>query len=301
VAVKLRLRREGTKKRPHYRIVAADTRSPRDGLPFRQLTWDGRTVGEWGDELEGSVLINLAGELVDRRPTKANIDLLRSSRVEPTLALGQASRVSRPALWVQASSTAIYGDAGEAVITEESEIPPGPPQMPGVALPWEQAAKEASADRHIIFRMSLVLDADTPVLDRLTLLVKLGLGGRISTGQQWVSWIHVRDMLRALRFVVDHEIEGTMNVTSPNPVHNQTLMKELRKQLHRPWSPPTPGPLVKVGAWLMGSDPAIALTGRKCIPARLLDLGFEFELPMEVELGLSDTIAVAGSTRTISP
>lgn len=236
-------------------------------------------MGEWAGELEGSVLINLAGELVDRRPTKANIDLLRSSRVTPTLALGKASRASRPALWVQASSTAIYGDAGDAVITEECEIPPGPPQMPGVALPWEQAAKEASADRQVIFRMSLVLDADTPVLDRLTLLVKLGLGGRISTGRQWVSWIHVRDMLRALRFVVDHEIEGTVNVTSPNPVHNETLMKELRKHLHRPWSPPTPAPLVKFGAWLMGSDPAIALTGRTCIPARLLDLGFEFEFP----------------------
>jgi uncharacterized protein (TIGR01777 family) len=259
--------------------VVVLTRSPRDHSPFRQVGWDGRTVGEWGRELEGSVLINLAGELVDRRPTKANIDLLRSSRVEPTRALAEASRTSRPALWVQASSTAIYGDAGDAVITEDSRIPPGPPQMAGVAVPWEQAAREGSADRQVIFRMSLVLDADTPVLDRLTLLVKLGLGGRIATGRQWVSWIHVVDMLRALRFVVDHEIEGTVNVTSPNPVHNETLMKELRKQLHRPWSPPTPASLVKAGAWLMGSDPAIALTGRRCIPSRLLDLGFDFTFP----------------------
>lgn len=255
------------------------TRSDRHPIDVRQVVWDGRSVGEWATELHDSVLINLAGELVDRRPTTANIELLRTSRVEPTKALVEASQTCKPALWIQGSSTAIYGDAGEAVVTEEAEIPPGPPQMPGVALPWEQAAKDANTDRQVIFRMSLVLDRNTPVLDRLSLLVKLGLGGRISTGRQWVSWIHVRDMLRALRFVVDNDIKGVVNVTSLEPVRNETLMKELRKSLNRPWSPPTPAPLVKFGALLMGSDPAIALTGRRCIPERLLDAGFDFEFP----------------------
>ena len=255
------------------------TRSPRQGFPFRQLRWDGRTVGDWAQELEGSVLINLAGELVDRRPTKANIELLRRSRVEPTSALVEASQTCKPALWVQGSSTAIYGDAGNALVTEESEIPPGPPQMPGVAMPWEETARAANAERQVIFRMSLVLDRNTPVMDRLSLLVKLGLGGRISTGQQWVSWIHLADMLRALRFVMERPIEGIVNVTSPNPVTNETLMKELRQHLKRPWSPPTPAPLVRLGAWMMGSDPAIALTGRRCIPARLQDAGFDFKFP----------------------
>ena len=259
--------------------VVVLTRSPREGFPFRQVVWDGRSVGRWAALLDGAVLINLAGELVDRRPTKANIELLRTSRVEPTRALAEASQTWKPALWVQASSTAIYGDAGDAVITEESRIPPGPPQMPGVAVPWEAAAKAANTHRQVIFRMSLVLDRDTPVLDRLSLLVRLGLGGRISTGRQWVSWVHVRDMLRALRFVLDRPLKGVINVTSPNPVTNETLMKELRRCLHRPWSLPTPAPLVKLGGWLMGSDPAIALTGRRCIPMRLLDAGFEFELP----------------------
>jgi uncharacterized protein len=199
--------------------------------------------------------------------------------VEPTRALVQASRECKPLVWVQASSTAIYGDAGEAVISEEAPIPPGPPQMPGVALPWEEAAKSANCERQIIFRMSLVLDRDTPVLNRLSLLVILGLGGRISTGRQWVSWIHVRDMIRALRFVVDNEIEGVVNVTCPDPVRNQTLMRELRRHLNRPWSPPTPALFVRLGAWLMGSDPEIALTGRRCVPSRLLEAGFDFELP----------------------
>ena len=128
------------------------------------------------------------------------------------------------------------------------------------------------------------------MLDRLTRIVKLGLGGRISTGRQWVSWIHVRDMLAAVRFVLDREIEGVVNVTSPHPVQNETLMAELRHHLHRPWSPPVPAPLVRVGAWMMRSDPALALTGRRCVPARLLENGFEFELP-DLRAALDDLFA----------
>lgn len=271
--------------------VVVLTRSPRRNFPHRQVIWDGRTVGEWSKELEGATLVNLAGELVDCRPTKANIDLLRRSRVEPTRALALASHECRrpPVLWLQGSSTAIYGDAGDALIAEDALIPEGPPQMPGVAVPWEEAAKEGRADRQVIFRMSLVLDNDTPVLDRLSKLVKLGLGGRISTGRQWVSWIHVRDMLNAVHFVVDQEIAGVVNVTSPEPVPNEVLMSELRRHLNRPWSPPTPAPLVRVGAWLMGSDAEIALTGRRCVPSRLLEAGFDFEFP-DLSAALDDLL-----------
>lgn len=255
------------------------TRSPRANAELRQVGWDGRTGGEWASELEGAILINLAGELVDKRPTRANIELLRRSRVEPTRALVEASKRHGPALWIQGSSTAIYGDAGDTVITEESPIPEGPPQMPGVARPWEQAAADANAGRQVIFRMSLVFDIGTPVLDRLTKLVKLGLGGRIASGRQWVSWIHIHDMLSALRFVIDNDISGVLNVTTPEPVQNERLMAELRRHLNRPWSPPAPAPLVRIGALAMGSDPALALTGRRCIPARLVQAGFQFGFP----------------------
>jgi NAD dependent epimerase/dehydratase family enzyme len=145
--------------------------------------------------------------------------------------------------------------------------------------------------------MSLVLDTFTPVLDKLSRIVKLGLGGRISTGRQWMSWIHVTDMLRALRFVMTTEIEGVLNVTSPQPVRNEPFMKELRDHLNRPWSPPTPAPLIRAGAWLMGSDPAIALTGRRCVPERLLAAGFEFEFP-DLRGALDDLFLESSSGRS---
>lgn len=258
------------------------TRSARSDVAHRQVEWDGRTVGAWTGELDGAVLVNLAGELVDRRPTTQNIELLRRSRVEPTRALARAAEgvATPPALWVQMSTLAIYGDAGRGVVEEGHPVADGPPQMPGVARPWEEAATGARADRQVILRTGIVLDRGTPAFERLAHLTKLGLGGRISRGDQWVSWIHIDDFLAALRFVCETPtMEGVVHVTSPDPIRNRDMMGELRSALHRPWSPPTPKPLVHIGALLMGTDPALALTGRRCVPRRLLDEGFAFEHP----------------------
>ena len=258
------------------------TRSPRPDIDHRQVQWDGRTAGPWAAELEGAIVVNLAGELVDRRPTATNIELLRRSRVEPTRALVDAAsaRATRPPLWLQMSTLAIYGDAGQDVVDEQHPVADGPPQMPGVARPWEQAVQDAATDRLIIMRTGIVLDHGTPAFERLTRITKLGLGGRISSGEQWISWIHADDFLRAVRFLCRHEaIDGTVHVTAPHPIQNRDMMAALRTALRRPWSPPTPKPLVYLGAMLMGTDPALALTGRRCVPQRLLEAGFEFNHP----------------------
>jgi hypothetical protein len=266
----------------HGTEVVILTRSSRPDVPHRQVEWDGRTVGTWASELEGAVLINLAGKLVDCRPTKRNVERLRRSRVEPTRALVQAAAgLTTPlALWVQMSTLAIYGDAGQEVIDESHAPADGPPQMPSVARPWEDAARGARADRMVVLRTGIVLDRGTPAFNRLTLLTKLGLGGRISHGDQWVSWIHIDDFLAALQFVAaDPAITGVVHVTSPHPIQNRDMMTALRSALHRPWSPPTPRPLVHLGALAMGSDPALALTGRRAIPRRILDHNFTFAHP----------------------
>lgn len=258
------------------------TRSPRRDIPCEQVAWDGRTVGPWAAELAGAAVVNLAGELVDRRPTPANVDLLTRSRVEPTRALADAAATldHPPAVWVQASTLAIFGDGGEQRIDEDTPPAEGPPQMAGVARAWEAAAAGAPAARQVVLRMGVVLDRNTPALDRLTSLTRWGLGGRVGRGRQWVSWLHIEDLLAIVRRLLDDAtLAGVVHATSPHPVRNAELMDALRRVLRRPPAPPTPAPLMRVGAVLLRSDPALALTGRRCVPSRLLDAGFTFTHP----------------------
>ena len=259
------------------------TRSPRTDIAHRQVRWDGHTVGDWATELAGAILVNLAGELVDLRPTPSNIALLRRSRVDPTRALVAAASemADAPSLWLQMSTAAIYGDGGQDIIDETHPIADGPLQMAGVARPWEDAVRGGVVtDRLVVLRTGVVLDRGTPAFDRLARLTKLGLGGRISTGDQWISWIHATDFLRAVAFIRDHhDLDGVVHVTAPNPIQNRDMMSTLRRSLRRPWSPPTPKPFVHVGAMLMRTDPALALTGRRCVPHRLTQAGFDFEYP----------------------
>lgn len=256
------------------------TRNPRKGTgPHREVHWDGRSVDDWAAELEGAAVINLAGELVDRRPTMANIRLLTESRVEPTKALARAAAELRSpvTVWVQASTLAIYGDAGERLLTEASPLADGPPQMAGVARAWEEAADGVDAIRKTVLRTSIVLDRDTPALDRLLLLTRLGLGGRVASGKQWFSWIHIQDWLAIVDQVLrDPALEGVLLATAPAPVRNAELMASLRSVLGRPAALPTPEVLARLGAWVLRTDPALALSGRQAIPARLSRLHFNF-------------------------
>lgn len=272
-----------------HEVIVLTRRADR-ALPLRQVPWDGRTVGPWADELAGerlTSLVNLAGRLVDARPTEANIADLRESRVRATRALvAGAFRARRPVEhWVQASTTAIWGDAGEARLTEASPLPePGLPQMTGVARPWEEAVRGARAEHLVVLRTSLVLDVDAPVLDRLLLLARAGLGGRVGTGRQWISWIHIEDWLAIVRagLGLDPDVrlpDGVVVASAPHPERNRDLMKALRRRLHRPWAPPTPAPLVRAGSALLRTDPALGLTGRHATSRVLPEAGFTFRYP----------------------
>ncbi|WP_299955850.1 epimerase [uncultured Modestobacter sp.] len=266
--------------------VVVLSRTPRPG-PFRQVGWDGVSVGPWAAELEGAAVVNLAGQLVDLRPTPRNIALLTSSRVQPTLALrAAAEQLDEPVpVWVQASTAAVYGDAGETLVDEDTPPADGPRQMAGVARAWEDAAAGVNAARQVVLRTSIVFDRDTPALDRLVRLTRLGLGGRIASGRQWVSWLHVEDWLAIARWGLGIDElaapapSGVLLATSPNPVRNAELMSTLRAALHRPAAPPTPELLLRVGAVLLRTDPALALTGRRAVSRRLTEAGFDFRYP----------------------
>jgi hypothetical protein len=266
--------------RGHDVVVLA--RSPVPDVPGRCVGWDGASVGPWAAELGGSALINLCGAIVDRRPTPANIELLTRSRVEPTRALAAAAGTldEPPSAWVQMSTLAIYGDAGEAVLDEHATPAHGPPQMAGVARAWEATAAGAASARQVVLRTAVVLDRQTPAFDRLAGLARWGLGGRIGNGRQWVSWLHVDDFLGIVRLALeDPGISGVVHATSPNPVTNAELMSTLRRVVHRPAGLPTPGWVVRLGAILLRTDPALALTSRRCIPGRLSQHGFTFAFP----------------------
>jgi uncharacterized protein (TIGR01777 family) len=263
---------------------------------YHQVPWDGVTVGPWARELENSAVVNLAGELVDRRPTAANVALLTRSRVQPTWALAAAAAtLPEPVpVWVQASTLAIYGDAGDQVLDESCPPADGPAQMAGVARAWEAAAERVHASRRVLLRTGIVLDRDTPALDRLVSLARWGLGGRVGTGRQWVSWIHIDDWLAVVIELTEGgpagALDGVVHATGPEPVRNADLMAVLRRVLHRPPAPPTPAALVRLGAVLLRTDPALALTGRRAVPARLLDAGFRFRHP-HLEEALRDLMA----------
>lgn len=266
------------------------TRSVQDGLPFRQVTWDGKTVGDWTEELSEpgrTSLVNLAGRLVDVRPTPANIASLRDSRVDSTHALVQASRDLPAPLrhWLQASTTAIYSDAGDEPCDESTSVPEdGLAQMTGVAAPWEAAFSGANTEHGVVLRTSLVLDRGAPVLDRLLGVTRVGLGGPIGDGQQWVSWIHVQDWLAIARAALGLAPSltlpsGVVIAAAPVPLRNADMMAQLREHLGRPWAPPTPSPLLRIGSVALRTDPALATTGRHATSTVLAEAGYEFVHP----------------------
>jgi uncharacterized protein (TIGR01777 family) len=254
--------------------------------------WDGKTPRAFVDDVfKGSILINLAGELVDRVPTKENIELLTSSRVEPTRVLAEFSaKFGKPKLWLQMSTLAIYGDAGEMTLTEESPPADGPAQMAGVAKAWEAEVNPNLADRLVIMRTAVVLQPNTPALSRLATITNLFMGGQVGNGRQWFSWIHYKDFLKAIDFLIKEDIDGVVHLTSPEPVRNKDLMALLRKVLNKGFALPTPKIAITIGAWLFfRTDPQLALTGRRAIPKKLLGSGFSFDHP-QLEESLKDLL-----------
>lgn len=282
-----------------HRVVVL-TRRARPELPFDQVEWDGETVGPWARELADpgrTAVVNLAGRLVDARPTPENIADLARSRVNATRALVEASsELSQPlAYWVQASTTAIWGDAGEQHCDEATPVPVGLPQMTGVAEAWERAFQGANVARGVVLRSALVLDRETPLFQRLSGLTRAGLGGPMGSGNQWMSWIHIEDWLAVVRaalgLVPSVRIpSGVVVAAAPQPVRNRELMAAVRGRLGRRWGVPTPEPLVRLGGMLLRTDPALALTGRH-VTSRVLDrLAFPFRY-VDVDAALSDLLA----------
>ncbi len=250
---------------------------------IRSLHWDGRTIGPWAVELDGAAaIVNLTGKNVNCRYTPANRREIVESRVDSVNVLGEAIRRCRrpPKVFVQAASLAIYGDAGERVCDETA--PPSRGFSAETCLAWESAfnALDCSTTRRVLLRIGFVLGREGGALRTLDRLTRCFLGGRAGSGRQYISWLHLHDMLQIFLFSLDNpDWNGVFNATSPDPVTNAQFMRELRHAIARPWSPPIPNWAVRIGARLMKTEAELALTGRRCLPQKLLDNGFRFAFP----------------------
>jgi len=263
-------------------IVLTRNPRPREGA-VREVCWDGRTLGEWAGLLNGArAVVNLTGRSVNCRYTPEHRREIVESRVESVKVMGEAIRrcAQPPRVLVQASSLAIYGDPGERWCDEGTVAGAGFPAE--TCLLWEKAFNESPTPktRRVLLRIGFVLGRSGGALNVLGRLTRWGLGGRVGSGRQYISWLHERDMTRIFLAAIEREeMVGVFNASGPDPVTNAEFMKELRRALHRPWSPPAPAWAVHIGSWLLRTEACLALTGRRCTPKRLLEHGFTFAFP----------------------
>ncbi len=251
--------------------------------PGRGVAWDPGKFGPWVKELEGAAaVVNLAGKNVNCRASKANRQAILKSRLNSVRALAEAARrcALPPAVWVQAGSLAIYGDAGPLWCDETA--PAGEGFAPEVCSKWEASFFKAPLPpmRRVFLRIGFVLGNEGGALPILAKLAKYFAGTPAGSGRQMISWIHAHDMDRIfLRAVTDPALEGVFNACTAGPVTNAEFMSELRSLYRRPWMPGLPPWMVKAAAWIMGSEGSLALTGRRGLPGRLMEAGFRFDYP----------------------
>jgi uncharacterized protein (TIGR01777 family) len=224
-------------------------------------------------------IINLAGAPIADRPwTHKRKALLWSSRITltETLLAWLESRAQKPQVLISGSAVGWYGDGGERELTEDSP-PVNEDFASQLCIAWEETAQRAEAlgIRVILIRTGLVLSAEGGFLSRLLLPFKLGLGGRIGNGRQWMPWIHINDQIALIDFLLHrNEASGPYNACAPKPVRNREFAKTLGAVLHRPAILPMPTLALKVG---LGELSLLLLGGQRATPVRLLEAGFTFQ------------------------
>jgi uncharacterized protein (TIGR01777 family) len=265
---------------------------------WQVVEWDGETIGPWADEIDGAdVVINLAGQSVNCRYHASNRRLIKESRINSTRAVGQAiARASRPPrVWLQASTATIYAHRYDAANDEatgilgglEADAPDAWRFSIDVATSWEQAANEIVVPhtRKVLLRSAMTMSPDRGgVFDALLGLVRWGLGGASSDGRQFVSWIHDADFIRAVSWLIEHpELEGPVNLASPNPLPNAEFMRTLRAAWGAGFGLPAARWMLAVGAFFMRTETELVLKSRRVVPGRLLESGFVFQFPTWAE------------------
>lgn len=265
------------------RLVARGDRltlTSRDPVGVQPPSPETEVVGTLPELARFDAVINLAGEpILGRRWSAAQKARIGRSRVEGTrgviLALERAD--PRPAVLVNASAIGFYGDRGEEQLDEQSR--PGSDFLAEVCVDWEASANRARelGVRTVLLRTGVVLGPGGGALKKMLPLFRLGLGGPLGSGAQWMSWIHREDLVRMILHSLDTpEVEGPLNGTAPDPVTNRTFTAELGRALHRPALLPAPSFGLRL---LLGEAAGMLLASQRCSADRALELGFRFDHP----------------------
>lgn len=247
------------------------------------LVWDSHHGFDPPDALSGfDAVVHLAGENIGggRWTDERKAEILRS-RVEGTAAVVKAIEAAspRPTVFVCASAVGYYGPRGDAILTEDE--PPGEGFLAEVTRRWEDEAKRAEflegpRVRVARTRFGMILGRGGGALPRMLPAFRMGVGGRLGDGHQYMSWVHIEDVVGAITTILDNpDAFGAFNVTAPEPVTNREFTRALGKTLHRPTVLPVPQVALKAVFGEMGE--ALLLEGQRAIPQRLQRLGYRFE------------------------
>ena len=244
------------------------------------LQGDPTQKGPWQEAIPShDVIINLAGASIFSKWSEEYKKLIRDSRVFTTRNIieGIPSKFEKEISLFSTSAVGYYGFHGDEELDEES--PPGNDFLARLAIEWEAEALKAKekGTRVVITRFGIVLGEKGGALGQMIPLFKKFIGGPIGSGQQWFSWVHIKDLAEAFAFLIKHpEISGPVNVCSPNPVKNKDLAKALGRALHRPSFMPAPAFMIKL---VLGEFGSVILEGQRVLPRRLLKKGFTFQYP----------------------
>lgn len=272
------------------------TRHPKIYDPFaRHIFWDGANSGDWKTEFENAfAVVNLTGRTVNCRYTEKNKKEILESRVNATIAVGLAIQqcTNPPQVWINASSATYYINSFDREMDEETGET-GHDFSMGVCQAWERAfwTMKTPSTKKIITRTSLGLGNDSnSVLPVMKKLVRLGLGGKIGTGNQYFSWIHEADYAGAIDFLLQrNDLCGLFNLTAPHPVLNKEFMKLLRNEMKVRFGIGATRWMLEIGAVLLGTETELVLKSRRVVPKKLIDAGFQFQYP-ELKPALHDLI-----------
>jgi hypothetical protein len=272
--------------------VVVLSRQPSAASPTRVVGWDGRTLGPWAKEIDGAdVVVNLAGRSVNCRYTRANLREMIDSRIQSARIVGRAIECasSPPRAWLQMSTATIYAHRFDAPNDEATGLIGGEePDAPDywrfsidIATGWERAQLDARTPqtRKVALRTAMVMSPEPGgTFDLLLRLTRLGLGGAVAGGRQYMSWIHDADFARSVDFVIDDaRLVGPINLSAPAPLPQRDFMAALRAAWSAPIGLPASAWMVELGAAVLRTDTELILKSRRVVPGRLLEAGFAFE------------------------